>query len=900
MKKKSRLAIVVLIFLLNICPLSFSGMFIFSQEVGDVNIDGYQEWNEDREISGEVLIKPGARLVIGKGVTVTFKKFSTFNIEGQLLVNGTAKNPVIFKRENEEMNYSIVINSTGRADFRHADISGGGDFPPILMQNNGFVLKSAYAYAPSAIYVRGGGYLLVENSNFHDNINAIYIEKSFAGVDVKVNRSKFVNNISNDVVCISCPNQPNFRFNWWGSASGPEKIFYNNDRYRYEKISGNINFSNWSQEENFHDPIIIIPGMMGSWKWTDNGELALDPILGTYDDLIKVFKNNGYVENEDLIVFPYNWRASNVDTARLLKEKIDKIKEKNNWPKVDLVAHSMGGLVAREYIESDYYKDDVDQLLMVGTPHRGSPKSYLAWEGGEFGNGLVNNIFERILNLEAKENGFDGIFDYIRNLPVKSVQELLPDYDYLRDANNEKMRNYPKNYPINEFLENLNKEEKLSKLDLIETINIVGKTAKEKTISTIGVEDVPQNKIPLWPDGYPKNYDSIFGDQGIEYGNGDKTVPLFSAKKINVDELIETEFVHGELPSKTARKAYEYITGKSSIDFNETFRATDDIMIILVFSPVDIQVSYKNQAGDLQIVGNGAALKTEDGAYYAKYYLNNANGEKIGNEVEFITIPNPSNGEYEIKAQGVGGGEYRIEITKISVKEGDESQIKESTAIFSGVAKEGMVDEWKLKVAENEILSQMKDEIAPEIKIDSPLNKQYLNIGNLDFRFDFSDNVSLPDKISIKKYLNGEELGNNTIKDLSLEKIGQYKLKIEAKDEAENISKKEVDFKIVTDLITVTSNIDHYYELGMIRKQEAVFLGKLMDNISKLERIGDLAQNSRNLKLKDKNDIKNRIDAIISKYIDAIILIIRKKPEKYISAEAKSLLIDSLEYLKIK
>lgn len=152
----------------------------------------------------------------------------------------------------------------------------------------------------------------------------------------------------------------------------------------------------------------------------------------------------------------------------------------------------------------------------------------------------------------------------------------------------------------------------------------------------------------------------------------------------------------------------------------------------------------------------------------------------------------------------------------------------------------------------------------------------------------------------IKKYLNGEELQNNTVEDLSLEKIGQYKFKIEAKDEAGNISKKEVNFEIVTDLITVISNIDHYQRLGMIKKQEAVFLEKLMDNIFKLERIGDLAQNSRNIKLKDKNYIKNRIDAIIPKYIDSIILIIQKKPEKYISVEAKSLLVDSLEYLKMK
>ena len=46
------------------------------------------------------------------------------------------------------------------------------------------------------------------------------------------------------------------------------------------------------------------------------------------------------------------------------------------------MAHSMGGLVAREYTQSADYENDIDQLIFLGTPHRGSPKDYLAWEAG--------------------------------------------------------------------------------------------------------------------------------------------------------------------------------------------------------------------------------------------------------------------------------------------------------------------------------------------------------------------------------------------------------------------------------------------------------------------------------------------------------------------------------------
>jgi pimeloyl-ACP methyl ester carboxylesterase len=40
--------------------------------------------------------------------------------------------------------------------------------------------------------------------------------------------------------------------------------------------------------------------------------------------------------------------------------------------KVDIVAHSMGGLVAREYIENNQYPGGVDRLIMIGTPNGGS------------------------------------------------------------------------------------------------------------------------------------------------------------------------------------------------------------------------------------------------------------------------------------------------------------------------------------------------------------------------------------------------------------------------------------------------------------------------------------------------------------------------------------------------
>ena len=77
----------------------------------------------------------------------------------------------------------------------------------------------------------------------------------------------------------------------------------------------------------------------------------MDPILHAYDDLVATLAANGYSTSSastTLFTFPYDWKNSNVDTAKLLKDKIAR-GEKNLrlLDKVNLVAHSMGGLVAQ-------------------------------------------------------------------------------------------------------------------------------------------------------------------------------------------------------------------------------------------------------------------------------------------------------------------------------------------------------------------------------------------------------------------------------------------------------------------------------------------------------------------------------------------------------------------------
>ena len=102
------------------------------------------------------------------------------------------------------------------------------------------------------------------------------------------------------------------------------------------------------------EPVIIVPGVMGSWNVS--GRWQIDPIFHTYDNLMEALIVAGYKESslmEDkptLFTFPYDWRADNKITANLLKEKIQQVKAITGSNKVDIISHSMGGLVARSYI----------------------------------------------------------------------------------------------------------------------------------------------------------------------------------------------------------------------------------------------------------------------------------------------------------------------------------------------------------------------------------------------------------------------------------------------------------------------------------------------------------------------------------------------------------------------
>lgn len=389
------------------------------------------------------------------------------------------------------------------------------------------------------------------------------------------------------------------------------------------------------------DPVVIIPGILGSWE--KNGQWLLDPILHTYDNLIDTLLANGYIEGHTLFTFPYDWRNSNVLTATLLGNKIEEIKDMCDCKHVDLVGHSMGGLVAGQYIASDEYADDVDQAVFIATPFLGAPKTYKIWESGEldFDNRIKTALIETIFKKEAKENGFTNIFNYIRGKPISSIQELLPVYwNYLTDEDST-VREYPAGYPRNTFL-----EEMLPKLaqevfqERVSYYSILADDLKNQTIGSFVVK--PSTQLPKWEHGEPTE---------TRRETGDGTVPRYSIENIfgyNKDLLAVD---HTEAASTSVLHIFRELNKRDlDVMVGKNYSANIPFLIIQLLSPIDMQIV----APDGKRLGkdflNNQELSEIPDSFYSGFLSNN----------EYAVIRNPLPGTYKIHTVGTGDGTYTI------------------------------------------------------------------------------------------------------------------------------------------------------------------------------------------------------------------------------------------------
>jgi len=383
-------------------------------------------------------------------------------------------------------------------------------------------------------------------------------------------------------------------------------------------------------------PLILLPGLGASWNHENmilgidkpQSEWYMTPGIKVYDGLIETLKNAGYKtegEDKNLFVFNYNWTKPVSSISDDLKNYIQNVVKPSLDTKIYLVGHSLGGLVARTYVQNNQ-DNPIDQLLTLGSPHKGIPSIYYLWEGGNLNKALPG--WQRIgagLLVHLKKSGFSTTMETIRSV-VPGLKDLLPTFNYLKQDSQEKSLNQMSQK--NNWLIGLNNS--LPNHLILIVNNFVGLLPNSTTRWIIvNNRDWLETLLGLWADGKPINE---------EFGNGDQTV------------LAESGFLDGAT-----------ITNLENINHTDlvtSITGQQKIMEVLNLAPSSISTLSANINYEPALVFQVASPATLS--------IADTGGNPVGyGDGKLMIVPNAQSGEYQINLTGTSEGEYNLYIGQI-------------------------------------------------------------------------------------------------------------------------------------------------------------------------------------------------------------------------------------------
>ena len=157
------------------------------------------------------------------------------------------------------------------------------------------------------------------------------------------------------------------------------------------------------------------------------------PNYDVYNQLISYLKSLGFETGRTLFTCPYDWRRPVEEAVVAFQNCVERARRVvGPDARFIVIAHSLGGPITRYYVEVLGHQSDVEKLILMGTPNRGTPSLFaLLLKGFGIGNPNIDPILQP-LSLRV-----------VRSFP--SLYELLPVYPgYLTDSDGQ---------PVNIFTE---------------------------------------------------------------------------------------------------------------------------------------------------------------------------------------------------------------------------------------------------------------------------------------------------------------------------------------------------------------------------------------------------------------------------------------------------------------
>ncbi len=180
---------------------------------------------------------------------------------------------------------------------------------------------------------------------------------------------------------------------------------------------------NLEQIDSVGSPLLMVHGLSSSY-----------PTWG---------KNTHKIIKKDVWQFYYPYNQGIGKSSHLLDQAISEVLDPINFFGEDLygsltslpiVAHSMGGLVTRHYIQSSAYDHDISKFLMLGTPNHGSLASF-----------FLREKLDKIDLLGILENRKSG-----KDPEAPAYSQLYPGSRFLNRLNSTKPKKLSRDQTINQ------------------------------------------------------------------------------------------------------------------------------------------------------------------------------------------------------------------------------------------------------------------------------------------------------------------------------------------------------------------------------------------------------------------------------------------------------------------
>ena len=635
-----------------------------------------------------ITVPAGKTLAIQSGAIIKFEQNNaSIIVNGALNVSGTKDQPVYFTPLSDDtiggdtdggaaVNYdnqwaSIKLNAGATANFSHAVLRKGGYFTGTgAVTNNGATLTVSDSEISGS-----ANFGVLHNSGTTNISNSAITGNQTYGI---------YNNAANTVLAQN---------NWWGSATGPKHA--TNPLGTGDKVTDKVNFTPWLAYDPTKapvlTPVLFIPGTLGTELKKGNQLLWLDifssllplnshfmdPLAfnldgtpfdpsvvignvldnpsGQYDytsGFVSEMLSRGYSTSTNLFLFPYDWRAdisNNADVA--LKNKIEAIVAQTGTAKIDLVAHSQGGLLLKKFLlDHPEYDSKIRKIVFLGTPNLGSPKSAQTLLNGDDLSVALKLGGVTWLHLDPSE-----VQRISQNMPA--IYEMLPSQEYFAETHGYLASwKWPLfGFPYADVSDYAETRAKLIAAGLNPSLIALAETFHTGALddfSFAGTGIEAWNIVGCNTATFTQVTDNGTRVHVLDYDAGDGTVPLVSALHLSgAHTLYELTADHASMPSDpTVRgEVADILTGQSS---NRPGIAADASQCrpvsgssVSVHSPADLNV-YDPQGRHLGTNADGSFDLQIPGATY----------DTIGEE-KFAFLPTLPNGQnYTVKLVATGTG----------------------------------------------------------------------------------------------------------------------------------------------------------------------------------------------------------------------------------------------------